>query len=137
MRKNMYHYDDQFHRIYNSGSPRISAYAEYLMPIAKRVFGDDSLLPSYSFWTLYRGPAANLARHKDKNACTYTVDYCVRQIEPWDIYIEGAPYTLQENQAVFFRGEEQEHWREEFPPGNSVELIFFHFVRPDHWYFAE
>lgn len=118
-----------------SNNPVLDAYSEYFLPIVKHVFGEDNLLPSYSCWARYAGPGARLEKHKDINACTFTVDYCVSQLEPWELYVEGVPYLLEENDALLFMGEDQEHWRPAFPIGNRVEMIFFHYARPDHWFF--
>jgi len=118
-----------------SNNGRFYIYAEHLLPLVRQIFQDDSILPSYNCWARYVGLGANLERHKDKNACTFTVDYCVQQHEPWPLYVEGKEYVLQENQSLVFMGEDQEHWRPAFAPGNMVEMVFFHFVRPNHWYF--
>lgn len=135
-RNKLCEYDADFSRMV-SNETRLWLYLERLLPLARETFHDPTLLPSYACWSMYYEPASRLPKHKDRNACTYTLDYCVRQYEPWDLYVEGTPYSLQEGQALAFRGEEQEHWRPEFVEGNVVEMIFFHFVRPDHWYFAE
>lgn len=128
--------DPEFGRVI-SNDGRLYAYSEYLLPLVREVFQDNTILPSYNCWARYTGLNSNLPAHKDKNACTYTVDYCVQQHEPWPLYVEGEEYVLQENQSLIFMGEDQEHWREQFAPGNMVEMIFFHFVRPDHWYFTD
>lgn len=118
-----------------SNNGRLYIYAEHLLTLVREVFRDDTIVPSYNCWARYTGADANLQPHKDSNACTFTVDYCVQQHEPWPIYVEGKEYVLQENQSLVFMGEDQEHWRPAFTPGNMVEMVFFHFVRPDHWYF--
>lgn len=128
-------YDPEFSRMIGNDN-RLWMYLERLLPLARKTFNDESILPSYACWAMYYEPASSLSKHKDKNACTYTLDYCVRQYEPWDLYVEGKPYTLQEDQALAFMGEDQEHWRPAFKAGNVVEMIFFHFVHPDHWYFT-
>ena len=48
-------------------------------------------------------------------------------------------YPLQENEALFYYGNDQDHWRPEFPNPDSqnVALIFFHYVEPDHWYYVK
>lgn len=128
-------YDSDYGRMI-SNSERLWLYLERLVPLAREVFQDETLLPSYACWSMYYEPTSSLSPHKDKNACTYTLDYCVRQHEPWDLYVEGEPFTLQQNQALALLGETQEHWRPEFTVGNVVEMVFFHFVQPDHWYFT-
>ena len=64
---------------------------------------------------------------------------CVYQTEPWDLNVDGNPYTLQENEALAYYGNDQLHGRGTFPnPGKQhVAMIFFHFVEPDHWWFTE
>ena len=113
----------------------LDQYAEYLLPLAKRTFNSKTLLPSYSAFAHYEGVGAKLIPHKDDNACTYTIDMCLYQTEPWDLIIEGTPYTLQENEAVAFYGNEQKHWRNSFPnpEHQKVGMAFFHYVEPTHW----
>jgi hypothetical protein len=38
-----------------------------------------------------------------------------------------------------YYGNDQLHWREEFPnpETNHVAMIFFHFAEPDHWWFTK
>jgi hypothetical protein len=64
---------------------------------------------------------------------------CLYQKNPWDLYVEGNPYTLSPNEALAYYGNEQEHWRQDFPDpeNNNVAMIFFHFAEPDHWFFTK
>lgn len=119
-------------------SSRLKIFASSLTSLARKVFESETLLPSYALFAHYEGHRANLHKHKDDNACTYTIDMCVYQKIPWDLYVEGVPYTLHPNQALAYYGNDQEHWREEFPEPktNHVAMIFFHFVEPDHWWFT-
>jgi hypothetical protein len=118
----------------------INEYSEKLIPVARELFESEGLLPSYSLFSHYEGPTASLYRHIDDNACTYTIDLCLYQNEPWALGIQhdgiDQEYILNENEAVVYYGNDQEHWRPEFPnPGSQhVAMIFFHFVEPDHWY---
>ena len=128
---------------YHVTSPVIDEYAEKLIPLAKKMFNSENIKSSYSLFAHYQGPGANLIRHKDDNACTYTIDLCLYQTEPWAIGIshngEDREYVLQENEAILYYGNDQEHWRPKFPNPESqhVAMIFFHFVEPNHWYHAE
>jgi hypothetical protein len=118
----------------------INEYAEKLIPLARELFESEGLLSSYSLFSHYEGTDASLYRHIDDNACTYTIDLCVYQNEPWALGVqhngEDKEYILQENEAVVYYGNDQEHWRPNFPNPESqhVAMIFFHFVEPDHWY---
>jgi hypothetical protein len=127
--------------IANNGLPVLQEFAEKLIPTARETFGSETLLPTYTLFAHYEGqdPAPSLYKHKDDNACTYTIDMCVYQNEPWDLWVEDKNYTLYRNQALAYYGNEQMHWREEFPnpKTNHVAMVFFHFAEPDHWYFTK
>jgi hypothetical protein len=124
----------------DGGAPELRKYFEDLVPLAKNIFGSKTLLPTYAMFAHYEGnnPSPSLFKHKDDNACTYTIDMCLYQKYPWDLYVEDRPYTLYPNQAVAYYGNDQEHWREDFPnpEENYVAMIFFHFAEPDHWWFV-
>jgi hypothetical protein len=110
-----------------------------VLEIAKKIFNNDLLLPSYAFFAHYEKNnevIPSLIHHKDNNACTYTIDLCLYQTEPWDLYIEGNPYTLDINEALAYYGCAQEHWRNDMPNPDEqyVAMVFFHFVEPGHWY---
>lgn len=134
-------YSDEFGRFYENNSvfKGLSSYMDHLVPIAREIFKSETLLPSYSIFAHYQGKEAKLQKHKDNNACTYTIDLCLYQEVPWGLWVEGHEYMLEPNEALCFYGEDQEHWREQFPDpeNNKVGQIFFHFVEPDHWFFNE
>lgn len=118
--------------------PLLGELTEKLLPLARKSFDSETLLPTYTMFAHYEGqdPAPSLYKHKDDNACTYTLDLCVYQNEAWDLYVEDKAYTLQPNQALAYYGNDQWHWREEFPnpESNYVAMIFFHYAEPDHWW---
>jgi hypothetical protein len=132
------HYSPGFGR-YAFNDPVVNQHCEKLIPIAREQFNSSTLVPSYSLFAHYEGPEASLYKHKDDNACTYTLDMCVYQTEPWDLWVEDKNYTLYPNQALAYYGNDQLHWREKFPNPDSgyVAMIFFHFVEPDHWWITK
>ena len=111
---------------------------DYIIDRARELFGNN-IKPTYAIWGLYRGFKANLPKHIDDNACTYTIDVCLSQIQKWPIYVEDKEYILEPNQALCYYGEDQYHWRNQFPDPakNEVQMIFFHFAEPDHWFFTK
>lgn len=119
----------------------LKSVSESLVPIAKKIFNSETLMPTYTLFSHYEGdnPKPSLYKHKDDNACTYTIDLCLYQTIPWDLYVEEKPYTLYQNEALAYYGNDQMHWRQEFPglKDDHVAMIFFHFAEPDHWYFTE
>ncbi len=121
--------------------PLLAELAEKLIPVAREAFNSETLLPTYTLFAHYEGqdPAPSLYKHKDDNACTYTLDMCVYQTEPWDLWVDNKNYTLYPNQALAYYGNDQWHWREEFPNPESghVAMVFFHFAEPDHWFFTK
>jgi hypothetical protein len=131
-------YDEEINRFEFGNHDYLNNIQNSLLPIAKKFFQSDTLLPSYTFGSWYV-KGATLDRHKDIAPCTYTIDLCVYQKTPWNLYVEGSPYTLHENDAVLYYGEDQVHWREDFPDpeNNEVCNIFFFYVEPDHWFFTE
>jgi hypothetical protein len=119
--------------------PILKELAVKLTAKAREVFGSKTLLPTYSLFAHYQGSEAKLHKHKDSNACTYTLDLCLYQKQPWALWVEGQSYILEENQALAYYGEGQVHWREKFPDpeNNHVAMIFFHFAEPSHWFFTK
>jgi hypothetical protein len=130
-------WDEQFGRYYSSNDRVGSQLLEYKTAEAREIFNSPTLLPTFCCFVEYSGPQARLHKHKDSNACTYTLDLCIYQTEPWDLWVDGKAYTLQENEALAYYGEDQDHWREDFPnPENQkVGLIFLHYAEPDHKFF--
>ena len=127
-------YDKTFGR-YSSNDTKFDEYAKILLPIARKIFNSATLVPSYSMFAYYEGDSS-LFKHKDTNACTYTIDFCFYQNRAWGLWVDGKEYILNSNQSLAYYGNDQEHWRESIPDKESqhVAMIFFHFVEPDHWW---
>lgn len=114
-------------------------FSKKLEKIAKKIFKDKNLKSTYSVYLDYNQPTSKLPTHKDNNACTYTIDYCVSQKTPWGITIEGKEFFIFENQGLAFMGGYDAHGRKKMPKpkSNRVEVIMFHFCPKDHWWFTE
>jgi hypothetical protein len=112
---------------------------EMLLPLAKKEFESETLKPSWCLLSIYEGEKAQLWKHVDDNACTYHINLTVFQKTPWDFFVEGEAFSPSENDAVISYGNDQEHWRENFPnpETNLVCNAFFFYCEPDHWYFKE
>lgn len=138
-----FNFDPGFGRycIADNSLPILGELANKLTAVARKTFKSETLLPTYTLFAHYEGqdPVPSLYKHKDDNACTYTLDMCVYQNEPWDLWVENKNYTLYPNQALGYYGNDQMHWREEFPNPASqhVAMIFFHYVEPDHWWYTK
>lgn len=107
-----------------------------LQPIINSV--STTAVPSYAMWVRYspKYGTKTLPPHIDRNACTYTIDYQLRSSISWPLYVNSEKVVLEDNQAAVYYGEDELHWRNEFPTkshNDYVEMIFFHYVEPDHW----
>lgn len=134
-------YDESFGRHQWANTEELHNFHSKLTGLAREMFDSTTLLPTWNLLSIYEGKKAKLWKHKDDNACTYHIDFCIFQKQPWDLWVEhnkeSKPYTLNENDGLFMYGNDQEHWREDFPnpDTNLVANAFFFFAEPDHWYF--
>jgi hypothetical protein len=110
-----------------------------LTKLAKKEFDSETLKPSWCLLSIYEGKEAKLWKHKDDNACTYHINLTLISKTPWDFYVEGEKFTPVPNEAVISYGNDQEHWREQFPDpeNNLVCNAFFFYCEPEHWYFTK
>lgn len=130
---------DQFGRISmnESSNPLLTIFSKKILPFVRDHFNDQTILPSYSLFAEYSDKNIYLEKHKDGGACTYTVDLVLYQKTPWGLWIDGKEYLANENDAIVFMGEDQEHWREPISDNNDkTGLIYFHYVKPDHWWYT-
>jgi hypothetical protein len=136
---------DKEHHTWDESLQRFAYSSDYLTKLgeslettAREVFVSKELKLSYVLYVKYANNGSSLFKHTDTNACTYTIDYCLNQEYPWPLYVEDDPYAVFSNEALCYYGEKQIHWREkqDLPSENFVEMIFFHFVEPDHWFFT-
>jgi hypothetical protein len=137
-------YNPLLGRYLTSGGPNdiIDNFARLYLTDAMRIFGSKTLRPTYTSFVHYEAkgfykPALPL--HVDDNACTYTIDMCLYQTEPWGLVVEGQEFTLLENQGLAFQSCDLRHWRPQFPNPDTqhVAMVFFHYAEPDHWFFTK
>lgn len=86
---------------------------------------------SFARYANTRGKNPLLFPHTDETfkEQRVTFDIQIKATKPWSIIVENEPYTLRDNQALFFSGTHQVHWREklEFEDSDYVDMIFCHF----------
>lgn len=128
---------DEARSRYISYSDYVEGVGRKLETLARGIFREDNIKSSYSVYCKYFGNAS-MNMHKDDNACTFTIDLCIRQTEPWGLWVEDKEYILNPNEALCYMGNDQTHGRQpkNLGPEGSVELVFFHYVQPDHWFFT-
>lgn len=128
------------------GSKRIDSFNDSVLknilndslPIAKKYFGNEDILPTYAIFSEYSGEQAYLSSHKDAGPCTYTIDVCLYQKTPWPLIIENKEYFFYENEAILFLANDQEHSRPEFPDpeNNKVAILLLHYADKNHQWFS-
>lgn len=86
------------------------------------------LLPTYSYARLY-APGEELVKHTDRPACeisaTITLGF---EGDVWSIYMDGNKVDMKVGDAVLYRGQEVEHWREKYTEGQWQAQVFLHYV---------
>jgi hypothetical protein len=113
------------------GDPAFDGLLEFLRPRIEQQCGL-SLLPTYSFFRLYRRGNA-LPPHRDRPACEISVSLNIGQTpgEPWPIHVEGAAgawaASLAPGDALIYRGIDCLHWREPYA-GERLVQAFLHYV---------
>lgn len=120
--------------------PELEEYfSKKLEPLAIEIFGDETLKTSYSLYLDYNKPTSSLYMHLDQNACVYTLDYCLSAKTPWGLIVGDEEFMFGEGETLAFMGGHDMHGRNPMPDpdNNRVELIMFHFVPSDHWFFTE
>ena len=134
-------YSDEFGRYFvnNHEWNFLTTYLQSSVGKVRSVFESETLLPTYAFFAHYTGENASLLKHKDNNACTYTIDVCLYAKTSWGLFVDGREHILDPGNALAFYGEDQEHWREEFPDPevNEVGMLMLHYVEPDHWFYTK
>lgn len=126
-------YQDVFaHTAYFSWLP--DKIVETITKAANESFGKKLILKELSFarYANTRGLNPLLFPHYDETfkEQRITFDIQVKATKPWSIVVEDMPYTLKDNEALFFSGTHQVHWREklEFDESDYVDMIFCHFA---------
>jgi len=120
-------------------SKKLKKFNEILEPLAKEVFGDDTLKATYSILLTYNKDS-HLVGHHDTNANIYTINYCVKSNVEWPIWFgdddERIGLDIPEGQALAFMGCDDFHYREKTDQEDAdLVLVMFHFCPADHWYF--
>lgn len=146
-------------------TPFFSQLQRDILPMVSEIAGRP-LEIGYNFLSLYRG-AGICDVHMDDPLSMYTFDYCIEQSDPWPIHfsrvvdwtaggdlwgwdgdaIKKDPgmgfrsHAMKPNQALFFAGSSQWHYRDAITPSGFCNLLFFHYypmgceglVHPRHW----
>ena len=102
-----------------------------VMPIMEKIT-KLKLVPNYSYARIYK-KGDILKRHKDRFSCEISTTLNLGG-DPWPIYLEpsgkeglkGIKVDLNPGDMLVYRGNELEHWREEFK-GENCAQVFLHY----------
>jgi hypothetical protein len=86
----------------------------------------------------YQGVTPYLWEHMDQGPAQYEIDVCIEsnKINNWGLIVDGQRFDEEENNAIFFMGQQQAHGRPPYPVDDEeayVILLFAMFVDPSHW----
>jgi hypothetical protein len=124
--------DEQLGRIQvsNFGKTLNSLFYTKLSKIAKEVSGKDLSFANkiYVEYSNQYG-APNLPPHFDGDSSDLIINFQLQSNTSWDIGLDLTLYSLQDNSALVFNGNEYIHWRPHkvFNDGEYVKMIFFRF----------
>jgi hypothetical protein len=78
-----------------------------------------------------------LKKHKDAAVGEWVMDIVLDATIDWPLIIENESFSNIENSVIFIKGEEESHWRSDFPSNNEedyVLLLFVHLANKDSNY---
>jgi|TARA_E500000318_G_C3546850_1_gene207091 hypothetical protein len=86
------------------------------------------LLPTYSYWRMYT-KYSYLTKHSDRPSCEYSVSVFIGSDNTvqWPFIADGQKINIDPGDAIFYKGREIKHWREEFL-GDYQAQVFLHYV---------
>jgi hypothetical protein len=113
---------------------------EILLNKAKQETKNESLEIIYDQIVRYQikdGIVPELKKHRDKAVGEWVMDIVIDATVDWPLVIEGEKFSNATNSVTFICGEEELHWREDFPSRNEedyVLLLFVHLADKDSKY---
>jgi len=121
----------------NPGDPQVpKSHSYYNLPVCSILLGrltesvskasGRTLRPSYTYCRVYL-KGAELAPHKDRPSCEYSVTLNLSQTHPWLIYMAKRGIKQKPGDGVLYKGCEIEHSRKEFE-GDEYIQVFLHYV---------
>jgi hypothetical protein len=116
---------------------------ERINEIGFHLFGDEiELQMDYSFarYSSEFGYKPKLFPHSDlRPKPRFLLDIQLKTDESWGLVVEETTYHLEDNQALFFSGTNQVHWREDktLSPHTRIDMLFCNFEFKDNRLFHE
>jgi hypothetical protein len=104
---------------------------DLLLDRAKQETGDDSIQILYNQIVKYQikdGVSPKLKRHKDVAVGEWVMDIVLDSTIDWPIVIEDQSFSNTTNSVTFIRGEEEPHWRPDFPSEDQEDFVLLLFV---------
>ena len=74
-----------------------------------------------------------LGAHRDTAPFSASILCQVESNTSWDVYVDGIPYTLDDNSALTINVRDQDHWRndKEFKEGDFIKMAFLHYLNEE------
>ena len=112
-------------------TPELRMLHEKLLPVARKMFMNETLIPNWQHLDIYAGPQPTQTPKKFTDDADYVISLVAYQHLGWETTVGGEPFEGVENEGLFFAAD-QEFVRSEFPdPFNNVLAnAFFFFIQP-------
>ena len=112
-------------------TPELRMIHEKLLPVARKMFVNDSIIPNWQHLDIYAGPQPTQTPKSFAEDADYVVSLVLYQHFCWAVTIGEETFFLGENEGLFFAAD-QAYVRSEFPdPFNNVLAnAFFFFIQP-------
>lgn len=112
------------------GDPAFDSLMKQMKPKMEECTGLE-LWPTYTYTRLYR-PGNELHKHTDRPSCEVSVTIKLSDTGEynWPIWMKDKEYTLEDGDAVIYRGCDLPHWREKCggPDEYRMAQVFMHYV---------
>lgn len=114
---------------------------DILLQKARKETKDESLEVVYTQIVKYKikdGDVPELRKHKDVVTGEWVMDIVIDSTVDWPLVVEGETFKNSINSVSFIKGEDELHWRPDFPSTNEDDyllLLFVHLANKDSEYY--
>lgn len=111
-------------------TPELRMFHEKLLPLARKIFNNDLLIPTWQYLNINAGPQTSDTSVPKEDA-DYVISVIAYQKLIWEQTLDDQVIELYENEGLFFTSN-QTHKYLDFPDpfNNVVANAFFFFVQP-------
>ena len=132
--------DQQSERRYVAHNEGVARFLHHQLTSVMSAIAAVKVKPSYVYLSAYQEGAV-LSKHTDREQCQFSISFCLdftpepKRETTWPLQLDCGSGTVRVFQAIgdalFYKGQELPHYRDQLPQGNTSTSIFFHYVPED------